>query len=318
MNDGDWQARMREMPPGGAFGWQTANDGLRLRYFTAMPESPKGTLVFLNGRTDFIEKYFETFHDLLEAGWAIAAPEFRGQGLCDRELANHDKGHVTTYQAYVSDTRQFVAEVVEPAFPKPMVMLGYSMGGLVAALYLLETGGLPINAGILVAPLLRPRTGGTPTWLARQSARWMTLAGVGSHYCLGRGDFNFDDAEQVWPKLVTSPERFHQVRAHIRQQPDLRLGGPTWNWLDASFNAIDRVFAPRVFGNLTSTLHVVVAERDQLLFNEAARDLAARAGAASYTEIANAQHDLFVERGDLRDQAMAAIRGVLAQQAAAP
>jgi lysophospholipase len=275
-------------------------------------------LVFLNGRTDFIEKYFETYHDLLEAGWAIAAPEFRGQGLCDRELPDYDKGHVATYDLYVADCRKFMAEVVEPAFHGPMVLLGYSMGGLVAALYLAETGGRAFVATVLVAPLLRPKTDTAPNWLARSTARWMTLSGLGKGYCVGRGAFSFDDAEDVWPALVTSPERFYEVRAHIRAQPDLRLGGPTWSWLDASFRAIDRVMKPGALEEASPNLHFIVAERDQLLFNTAAKDLATRVNAASYSEVPNAQHDMFIERSDLRDRAMAEIMNILAGQAAAP
>lgn len=318
MTGEDWQARMRLIPPGGEFGWLMANDGLRLRHFTVAPISPRGTIVFLNGRTDFIEKYFETFHDLGDAGWAVAAIDWRGQGLSGRELPNHDMGHVANFHLYVADTRQFIAEIVEPNLPRPLVLLGYSMGGLAAALYAVETGAPSIAAAILVAPLLRARTDGAPNWLARLSAHWMTLAGMGAHYCVGRGDFSFDDAEEVWPKLVTSPERFYEVRAHIRREPNLRLGGPTWSWLDACFSAIDGVFAPTAFQHVALPLHLIVAERDQLLFNEAARELASRVGAASYTEIEGAQHDLFVERTDLRDRAMAAILGILADQPAAP
>ncbi len=313
-----WRSLMRTLPPNADIGWMTANDGVPIRYLLSNAKVSRGTVVFVNGRTDFLEKYNETYRDFLAAGWSVAAPEWRGQGLSGRELDNSNKGHVRSYHHYVADFRQFISEVVMPRYSPPYVLIGYSMGGLAAALFLMETGGGAFDSAILVAPLFKARTDGVPNWLARSMGRWMTAINLGNGYCVGRGDFDFDDGEQVWPKLVTTPERFYEVREHIRRQPELAIGGPTWHWLDATFDAINRVSEPAAFADLAAELHFIVAENDQVLFNSATRLAADNAGARSFAVIAGAQHDLFVERTDIRKRAIAAILGILETQAAAP
>ncbi len=277
----DWRARMRHAPKGAEVGWLTAGDGVKLRYL-------------------------------------VAAPEWRGQGLSGRELNNPDKGHIRSYDQYVGDLRRFVAKRVAGILPAPYILIGYSMGGLAASLYLIETGGAAFSKAILVAPLFRARTGGVPNWLVRGMAQLRLVLNLGGEYVPGRGDFSFEDAEQVWPSLVTAPDRFYEVRAHIVRQPGLRLGGPTWRWLAETFAAIDKATPPEALAQVEPELHLIVAELDQLLFNHVTRATAEGAQARSYTEIPGAQHDLFVERTDIRKLAMAAIFDALSILPAAP
>ncbi len=68
-------------------------DGVNLRFARwAPPAGRKGTVVVLQGRAEYIEKYFETVRDLRARGFAVAAFDWRGQGLSDRALSNRLKG----------------------------------------------------------------------------------------------------------------------------------------------------------------------------------------------------------------------------------
>src|SRR5690606_29166109 len=51
------------MPEGGAARWSTTPDGARLRVFT-WGEGARGTVFLFNGRTEFVEKYFEVVGEL--------------------------------------------------------------------------------------------------------------------------------------------------------------------------------------------------------------------------------------------------------------
>jgi alpha-beta hydrolase superfamily lysophospholipase len=42
--------------------------------------APQGTVCVFTGRSEAIEKYFETIADLLARGFAVAAMDWRGQG----------------------------------------------------------------------------------------------------------------------------------------------------------------------------------------------------------------------------------------------
>src|SRR5215475_10420820 len=57
-------------------------DGVALRFARwAPPRGRKGTVCLFQGRSEFIEKYFETVRDLRARGFAVATLDWRGQGL---------------------------------------------------------------------------------------------------------------------------------------------------------------------------------------------------------------------------------------------
>src|SRR3974377_2297316 len=79
-------------------------DGVTLRFARwAPPRGRKGTVVLLQGRAEFIEKYFETVRDLRARGFAVATFDWRGQGLSDRALSDRRKGHVSNFFEYATD-----------------------------------------------------------------------------------------------------------------------------------------------------------------------------------------------------------------------
>ena len=56
-------------------------DGVNLRFARwAPPPGRKGTVLVLQGRAEFIEKYFETVRDLRARGFAVVTFDWRGQG----------------------------------------------------------------------------------------------------------------------------------------------------------------------------------------------------------------------------------------------
>ncbi len=78
------------VPVGAVTGRCLTQDGIALRYAywhaTGLPL--KGTVTILQGRAEFIEKYFETIQDLRARGHAVVAFDWRGQGGSDRLLRN--------------------------------------------------------------------------------------------------------------------------------------------------------------------------------------------------------------------------------------
>ena len=60
--------------------------GIKLRAAYAIPPNPKGTVLILGGRGEFMERYFETMNDLMRRGFAVASFDWRGQGGSDRLL----------------------------------------------------------------------------------------------------------------------------------------------------------------------------------------------------------------------------------------
>src|ERR1700761_9309877 len=79
-------------------------DGLTLRYARwEPPAGRKGTVCIFQGRTEYVEKYFETVRDLRARGFAVATFDWRGQGLSQRLLPDPLKGHVQRFSDYQID-----------------------------------------------------------------------------------------------------------------------------------------------------------------------------------------------------------------------
>src|SRR6201995_2743336 len=109
-----------------------APDGVNLRFARWLPPAGrKGTVVLLQGRAEWIEKYFETVRDLRARGFAVATLDWRGQGLSDRALANRQKGYVRSFSDYGVDLATFIHQVVLPDCPPPLFALAHSMGASV-------------------------------------------------------------------------------------------------------------------------------------------------------------------------------------------
>jgi predicted alpha/beta hydrolase len=101
------------IPDGAVCEWHEAADGTRIRMARFhRPSATRGTVVLLNGRTEFIEKYFEVIGDLLSRGFAVATLDWRGQGLSDRALTNPHKGHVADFSLYIDDLQRVVEDFV--------------------------------------------------------------------------------------------------------------------------------------------------------------------------------------------------------------
>src|SRR5579872_6729865 len=104
-------------------------DGVALRFARfAPPAGRRGTVCVFPGRTEWIEKYFETVRDLRNRGFAVAVLDWRGQGLSERALTDRHKGYVRSFAEYDIDLETFMREVVLPDCPPPIFALGHSMG----------------------------------------------------------------------------------------------------------------------------------------------------------------------------------------------
>ncbi len=195
------------VPEGVATGALKTPDGVSIRYARWEPPSGrKGTVCIFQGRTEFIEKYFELVRDLRARGFAVATLDWRGQGLSERRLRDSRKGHVRSFREYDIDLETFVQEIVLPDCPPPFFALGHSMGAAVL-MRAAAHGHRWFDRMVLTAPLIRliniPMLS-----LAPALVRTLRLVGLGGSYVPGGGPH-----ESVDPA--------------VRQQPrDLRSGPP--------------------------------------------------------------------------------------------
>src|SRR6478735_12337216 len=95
-------------------------DGIPLRAAYWMPETeaPQGTVCVLQGRAEFIEKYFEVVGELLDRGFAVLVFDWRGQGLSGRQVKNARKGHVRRFADYRHDIEAVRDQVLMRLLPE--------------------------------------------------------------------------------------------------------------------------------------------------------------------------------------------------------
>ncbi|MCP4038974.1 MAG: alpha/beta hydrolase [bacterium] len=286
--------------------WLEATDGTRFRVARFGPQdAPRGTVVIMNGRTEFVEKYFETIGDLLRRGYAVATLDWRGQGRSDRALQNPHKGHVEDFEHYVSDLRQAVVEFVEPHCPAPYRALCHSMGGAIG-LHYLHTHPDTFESAIFSAPM----------WGIGSRARaagWMRAVGALTHwlqlharYLPGGGDYGQDDRTFEDNTLTQDADRFARFIAQIDADPRLALGGPTLGWARQAIHAIDTIHAPGFAEAIRIPIRICSAGRDTLVSGEAHRLVAERLPEGTLIPIQEARHEVLMELDPFRRQFFAA------------
>ncbi len=110
-------------------------DGLRL-YFQGWlpPESkPEGLLLFVHGLGEHSGRYRNPVDYFVPRGWACYSGDLRGHGRSPGRQV-----HVRSFDEYALDVDSFEARVRELHPELPRLLVGHSMGGLVAIRYALS------------------------------------------------------------------------------------------------------------------------------------------------------------------------------------
>jgi len=126
---------------------------LHLRQWTV--ESPRGLVLVVHGLGEHIGRYAALAAWLNEAGWDVAGYDHRGHGA-----SGGPRGAIAQPHSLLDDLG-VVIDTLRPEQPRPLVLLGHSLGGLIAARFVAE--GLvaphaawwrPVDALVLSSPAL--------------------------------------------------------------------------------------------------------------------------------------------------------------------
>lgn len=285
-------------------------DGWRLRsmVWPALPDA-RGSILFIGGRGDFIEKYAESYWHWRDHGFALAVFDWRGQGLSGRLGDTPDKGHSTGFDVLVADLGEQVTWFRE-RLPPPYFAVAHSMGGHLLLRHLSASPG-SINRAVLLSPLFGLVAAPVGPWLARIIAAVQVSRGKAGDYAPGAGPAQAGNAVRG-RRLSSDPDRVTDEAYWIEQNPALRIGGVTNGWVAAAFASIDTLAAPGVLEAVTTPLLILAAANDRLVDGAAAARLAKRLPHARVAVIAGAAHELLRETDAIRDPVLARIDEFLA------
>lgn len=115
----------------------------------------RGTVVVVHGINEHGGRYAHVAQRLVRDGWLVAAIDHRGHGLSGGRRAA-----VERFDDWLTDLDTYITQVLSDA-PRPLFLLGHSLGGLIATMYALRhPDGL---AGlILSSPSVMPPAGVSP------------------------------------------------------------------------------------------------------------------------------------------------------------
>ncbi len=293
-------------PENATGGFFSTQDGYRLRYacFTPKVRPLKGTVIVLAGRSECIEKYFETIRDLCKRGLAAAILDWRGQGASDRLIRDPMRGHVVSFDDYAADLEQFFREIVLPDCRGPYFILAHSTGALVALLAAKSLAN-KVRRMVLVAPFLGVH--GLPISMktVRRIANMLYWIGLRRFYAAGSG------RRPAAPpfegnKLTNDEARYRRNILLHETYPQLALGGPTVSWLRAACIASDRIQEPDFVASYRVPTLLIAAGEEVVVSNPAIEAYARRLKMGSLITIDGAKHELLQEADLYREQLLAA------------
>jgi len=218
----------------------TGVDGVRVSYVRFCSTENERVIVVCPGRIECYVKYAELAYDLFNSGYDVLIIDHRGQGRSERLLSDSHRGHVVNFSDYVDDFDRFYQHEVQPGKWKERYLLAHSMGGAIAALWL-EKYPDAFNAVALCAPMFGI-TLRWPEWIVRNILNWAeSHPRLREGYAPGTGRWR---ALPFSMNVVThSQERYRRNLRFYADDPELRVGGPTFHWVRESIIAGEQILA---------------------------------------------------------------------------
>ncbi len=295
------------VPEGATVHDVTTRDGVHLRAASWPPREgleARGVVTILQGRSEFIEKYFETIAELSLRGFHVVAFDWRGQGGSQRQFRQRgpdgvQKGHVRDFADYQRDLDAVLAQVVAP-LPGPRFALGHSTGGAVALMRAASPGHaedfariVAVSPLIALSPAIVPPFAGPVARLAAAVglARLQLPGGRRSSTTLRPFDGN---------RLTSDEARFTRARGVVEHAPWLAVGEPTFGWLAAAFRMVAQLGAPGFALRVATPALIVAAGSDRIVSTPAIERFGARLKAGNALVLPYARHEILIENDDIR------------------
>lgn len=300
-------ARRRVLPPNER--WETLSINGRSVRSVRWPGA-RGSILFVGGRADFIEKYSEAYWTWIDAGFGVATFDWPGQGRSGR-LGRHARAGHGDFDRWTDDLAEIAAWFAR-TMPAPHHIVAHSMGGHLTLRYLARGGA--VERGVLLAPMLGIGIVRSP--LVRRMADAAARFGLGSRFALLQRDYGAWQQRPERQALLTGcPERFADEHWWIASDPELALGGVTYGWLSSAYASIDGLFAKGVLERIATPLLVLVGEHERLVDPAAMQAAVVRLPDCRFEVVPDGRHELLRDIEPVQADVHRRIAGFLAGSA---
>jgi alpha-beta hydrolase superfamily lysophospholipase len=125
-----------------------ASDGVPLVLSRWPTRDPRGLALLVHGLGEHAGRYGEVAARLGRAGWEVAGYDHRGHGH-----SGGPRGVIPTGTALLEDLGEVIRHLAPEGDPRPFLLLGHSMGGVIAARFVAEARGR-VDRLVLTSPAL--------------------------------------------------------------------------------------------------------------------------------------------------------------------
>lgn len=293
----------RALPGGASIDSWVAADGWPLRTFIWPSGGGRGSLLFLGGRGDIFEKYFETFAHWHDAGWSITSFDWRGQGGSGRLSDDPHCGHADDFAPWIEDLAAFYAKWASDN-PGPRVIVCHSMGGHLTLRALVERRIAP-DAAVLVAPMLGLKSAPFGPRLGAKVAGLMCRIGDPKRLAWKTNERPGVPDRSRQSLLTHDLDRYEDEIWWKHEKPEIALGPPSWAWVAAAYRSTLALEAPGTLESVTTPILLLEARADRLVDPAAIERQAARLPDATLRAWgAESAHEILREADGVRDQAL--------------
>jgi lysophospholipase len=294
----------RHIPSDARFGEWKAADGWILRTLERRQKEgveARGSLLFAGGRGDFIEKYLEAQDHWHRRGWKVTAFDWRGQGASQGDRPG---GYLDRFETLVGDLAGLI-DSWRSESAGPHVVVAHSMGGHVL-LRTLADRHPPVDAAVLIAPMLMINSGPMPPFAAQWLASTASMFGWSGQPAWRQPPLPQPAGSVRQAILSSCPDRYADEIWWWQKHPRFDLGAPSWGWLKAAFQSC-AALSPAKLAGVTTPILLLGTERDRLVSSAAIRRAAAQLPHAELIMYDDSAHEILRERDEIRLRALAEI-----------
>ncbi|MBC61801.1 MAG: hypothetical protein CMP11_05025 [Zetaproteobacteria bacterium] len=274
-------------------------DGEKIRYglYRKDPYTPiTNYIVFFNGRSEYIEKYWFLPEDLnLPKSWAFLTFDHRGQGGSGGAPC-----HIDSFDTYMKDSIGLIEKIVAD---KPYYVFAHSQGALLS-LYSNLKGKLRPEKLLLSSPFFEIYNPSLPIPYLYYTARFLSFLGFGEKPCRKAPEKSVLETS----RLTTCSERFKEITNPCYTHPESSL-----SWFAACCEAQDFIFLEENIKKLNIPIHIFFAQIETVVSNKKIMDWVVKSFKLCGTQelhcsFFQAKHEIFNERSEIYQPAIKRVR----------